>query len=118
MTNKHHNTNTKKLNSCHNSASPISLLPTTPLCLLPHNQAKQSTFSHTYTQLNAAQHIKIMLFSNMNKDGDCITNVVAMSLFKKKKSCGTYLSYCQIIQKQNSPIVAINVTATNKTINQ
>jgi len=51
MTNKYHNINTKKLNTSNNSASPTSLLPTTPLCLLPHNQAKQSTFSHTHTHL-------------------------------------------------------------------
>jgi len=53
----------------------------------------------------------------MNKDGDCITKVAAMCLFFKKISGGTYVSYCQINPKQNSSIVAINVTANNKTIN-
>jgi len=77
MTNKHHNMNTKKLNISHNSASPISLFPTTTLCLLPHNQSKHSTFSHTHT-LSCMQHNT--LSSNMNKNGDRITNLVAMSV--------------------------------------
>jgi hypothetical protein len=51
----------------------------------------------------------------MTRNGDCITNVVAMSLLGggAPVAC-TMLSYYQIIPKQNSAIVAINVTATKK----